>query len=284
MRGEDVNHWKSNYKKLEAEVDHNKKKKKDTPLSIRDYFGYMKVSQLDRQMGRDYALLLKKAEKSNASIAKRLSILNAALNHCAKEKKISNPTIMQLPPPPPPRDKVATPESIAHYLSGIDAVHVETFSVLALHTLSRKEAILQLRWSLQIDFEERTIDFNPPGRIETKKRRVKTKMNEVVYSQLKKAHSIRQSDYVVEWAGEPIREIGKAFRFYAHKAGMPWLTPHILRHTGASLLAAEGVPMAEIAELMGDDEATVRKHYIKYSPNFLKGATDKLSEIYGKKG
>lgn len=284
VRGENVDHWMSNFRKLKAEVDHNKLKRPGTPPSIRDYFGYMKVSQLERQMGRDYVQLLKKAAKSNATIAKRLSVLNSALSHCEDEKKISKPTIMQLPPPPPPKNRIVTPEQIFHFLRMCaDAPHVETFSIIVLHTLSRKGAVLGLRWK-EVDFDTRMIEFNPPGRIITKKKRIRTLMNDILLAQLQKAYSMRKTDYVIEWEGSSIKEIGKAFRFYAHKAGMPWLSPHILRHTGASMLAASGVSMEKIAELMSDTVETTRKHYIKYSPEYLKEATDKLNEIYGKKG
>ena len=61
---------------------------------------------------------------------------------------------------------------------------------------------------------------------------------------------------------------------------MPWLTPHILRHTGASILATNGVDLIKIAELMGDSTETVRKHYAKFHPTYMEDATKKLAEIY----
>lgn len=103
VRGEDVEHSKSNYKKLAAEIDHNKAKKTGTPPSIREFFGFMRISQLSRQLGRDYTMLLKKMGRSNASIAKRLSVLNAAINYGFKEGLIAHqPVTLQLPPPPSP--------------------------------------------------------------------------------------------------------------------------------------------------------------------------------------
>lgn len=40
------------------------------------------------------------------------------------------------------------------------------------------------------------------------------------------------------------------------------ITPHMCRHLGGSILYHHGVPIDEIAELLGDKEATVRKNYL----------------------
>jgi len=43
-------------------------------------------------------------------------------------------------------------------------------------------------------------------------------------------------------------------------------THHRFRHTFARRLLERGVPVADVAELLGDDEATVRKHYARWVP------------------
>ncbi len=54
-------------------------------------------------------------------------------------------------------------------------------------------------------------------------------------------------------------------------------TPYTLRHTAAVWMAEAGVPMAEIAQLMGhDDNATTEKHYARFSPTFLRRAANAL--------
>lgn len=269
IRGEDTTHWKSNFRKL-----------KGTTPSIRANFGHLKIGQLNRKLGRDYVNDRKKGDISNATIGKELSILNAALNHCKKEGWFAEVPIMQLPPAPAPRDKYMTPEQVKVFLTEVEkSHHVKLFTLLALHTLSRKGAILDLKWS-QVDMDRRMIDFNPPGRIETKKRRVPAKINDILYQALGEAIVLRSTPYVIEYAGAPLKEIGQAFRRSSKKAGMPWVTPHILRHTGATLLAQAGVSMFDIAGLMGDRVETVMKHYAKYSPDHLKKATDALQQIY----
>lgn len=45
-----------------------------------------------------------------------------------------------------------------------------------------------------------------------------------------------------------------------------WVTPHIARHTFASLLASAGVSIFKISEWLGDDVRVVQKHYAKLLP------------------
>jgi integrase len=48
--------------------------------------------------------------------------------------------------------------------------------------------------------------------------------------------------------------------------GAEWVTPHIMRHTFASLLASKGKSIFKIARWLGDDLRVVDKHYAKLQP------------------
>jgi site-specific recombinase XerD len=54
---------------------------------------------------------------------------------------------------------------------------------------------------------------------------------------------------------------------YMKAQGCEWVSPHVMRHTFASLLACEGVSIFKIADWMGDDVRVVQKHYAKLLPN-----------------
>jgi integrase len=43
-------------------------------------------------------------------------------------------------------------------------------------------------------------------------------------------------------------------------------TPHRFRHTFARILLQNGVPVADVADLIGDDDQTVREHYARWVP------------------
>jgi integrase len=62
-------------------------------------------------------------------------------------------------------------------------------------------------------------------------------------------------------------DFGRPFDLYIEAQQVPWVTPHIMRHTFASLLASAGVSIYKIAKWLGDDVRTVQRHYAKLLPN-----------------
>ncbi|HEV2208594.1 MAG TPA: site-specific integrase [Verrucomicrobiae bacterium] len=58
----------------------------------------------------------------------------------------------------------------------------------------------------------------------------------------------------------------KPFAEYMKEKGFAWVTPHIMRHTFASLLAIKGVSIFKIAKWLGDDVKVVERHYAHLMP------------------
>lgn len=73
-------------------------------------------------------------------------------------------------------------------------------------------------------------------------------------------------------------QLGKVFRM----AGIQdeRTTPHRFRHTFARILLQNGVPVADVAELIGDDEKTVREHYARWVPERQARLTKILKETF----
>jgi integrase len=57
-------------------------------------------------------------------------------------------------------------------------------------------------------------------------------------------------------------------------------TPHRFRHTFARILLQRGVPVADVADLLGDDEKTVREHYARWVPERQARLTKILREAF----
>jgi integrase len=53
---------------------------------------------------------------------------------------------------------------------------------------------------------------------------------------------------------------------YVTKHNCSWATPHIARHTFASLEASAGISIYKIAQWLGDDVRVVQNHYAKLLP------------------
>jgi integrase len=60
-------------------------------------------------------------------------------------------------------------------------------------------------------------------------------------------------------------------------------TPHRFRHTFARILLQRGAPVADVADLLGDEERTVRKHYARWVPERQARLTRILEEAFSDK-
>jgi len=74
------------------------------------------------------------------------------------------------------------------------------------------------------------------------------------------------------------RRIAKAFEAAGAFDELP--TPHRFRHTFARILLQKGVPVADVADLLGDDEKTVREHYARWVPERQARLTKILKEAF----
>lgn len=70
-----------------------------------------------------------------------------------------------------PRDYIPTYQDLGRWIDAIKEEDDFRFVMIMLNTCARNEAIFDLRISDQVNFEYGTIDLNPPGRRQTRKRR-----------------------------------------------------------------------------------------------------------------
>jgi integrase len=74
------------------------------------------------------------------------------------------------------------------------------------------------------------------------------------------------------------RKINQAFELAGKFDEIP--TPHRFRHTFARILLQRGVPVADVADLLGDDEDTVREHYARWVPERQARLTNILQDAF----
>jgi integrase/recombinase XerD len=74
------------------------------------------------------------------------------------------------------------------------------------------------------------------------------------------------------------RKINRVFELAGEFEETP--TPHRFRHTFARILLQRGVPVADVADLLGDDEDTVREHYARWVPERQARLTSILREAF----
>lgn len=247
---------------------------------IEAFFGPLLLENITPALSREYISERRKLGRANDTIRREMGTLRAAINHCIKEGwKIISPVI-NLPPASPPRERWLTSEEVKRLIAEAREEHLRLFIVLAFTTGQRKNAILSLTWD-RVDLVNGLIDFKTPGEAQTKKYRGVVRINRLSREVLERALETAQSDYVIEWAGKPVSNIRRSFMTAVEAAGLKGkVTPHVMRHTAAVRMAMEGVPMRDIAAVLGHKSSRITEEvYLKYHPDFQIAAVTALEVI-----
>lgn len=248
------------------------------PVRIRDawkrlkpHFGHLRPDQVNRVLCRSYCVRRTKDGVGEGTIRTELQYLRAGLRFANP----NTPAIIEMPKKPAPRDKRLTKEQFALLVDATKHHHMKVYLWLARMTAARPGAILELRWT-QIDWERGRITLGD-GTKRKKGRPTVPMHSDALIELLRETQKGALTDYVVEYAGGPIKSIKKGFATAAEKAGIPWATPYALRHSAAVWMAEEGVPMAEISQFMGHSDSRVTEStYARFSPEYLRRAAKAL--------
>jgi integrase len=211
---------------------------------------------------------------SDGTIRTRLLLLRAALGWSAKMKYIDAAPYIPAPPPGEPRERHLTRDEFKRLYMAAEEPHIRTFLIIAVMTGLRNGAILSLTWN-QID--QKRMLVRPEGGSANKKR-ANVPINTALALALGNAWWLRHGPYVVQWRGQQVKSVKTGFRAAVRRSGIDPVTIHDLRRTCAVWQADAGVPIERIAEWLGDSITIARKHYARYSPDYLNEGADALSD------
>jgi integrase len=144
--------------------------------------------------------------------------------------------------------------------------------VTALHTGMRFGEILALEWG-DVDLKRRQLRVVDSKNNETRV----VPINEILYNVLSK---VRGGDGKVfkNSRGQPYRSVRTSFEKAVKEAGIKDFTFHDLRHTFASWLAMEGVPMSTIGRLLGHKTPQMTMRYAHLGPEYLADVVELLTQ------
>lgn len=189
-----------------------------------------------------------------------------------------------IPEAPLPRDRWLRDGEIDRLLTAAAELRdngrlsrAERFLWIALEMAARKRAIELLRWD-QVDFETRVVHFLQPGARQTRKRKVSVPISDALLPVLRQAFDERRGPTVLDTTVPIYRELERV----ARRAGVEGLTPHVLRHTAATIMARNGVPLWLIAGVLGNSVEMVEKVYAKHCPQHLVSAVNLISTGRGR--
>lgn len=233
-------------------------------------FASIRPDQVTRQLCKDYAKRRRREGVSNGTIIKELGVLKAGLGWANK----GSGATFEMPETPPPRDRHITLPEFNRLVDACKLPHMRLFCLLGWYTAGRASAILELTWD-RVDFDRGQIRLSKSqGR---QKGRATIAMADRLRMALLEAREARTSDYVVEWGGDAVRSVARAFRAACGRAKLKDVSPHILRHSAAVRMVEQGISLAEVGQYLGHTDLKVTyRVYARFSPGHLKRAADAL--------
>ena len=241
---------------------------------LRGFFGPLRPQDITPATVNRYA---QHRRVSAGTVIRELTVLIAALNHAAEFHGVKDLPTIRKPSPPPSKDRWLTTEEIDTLLATAASrrrgkaqrlTRAERFCWIALEAPARRKTIERLSWP-QVNLRLGHIDFRTPGKSQTKKRQVPCPISDRLRPILERAWAERTNDL---WVLDLPGSIKTTFNRLITEAELEDVTPHTLRHTAATHMAQAGVPLAMIAQILGNTVAVVERTYAHWQTDALRGA------------
>lgn len=245
---------------------------------VHDFFGTDPISALTIPRQEAFVAWLREKGHSSSYISRTLSVLRAALNWCQRRQLVALvPKVIDVP-----RDDVERFRLSVDQMRGFLAEtakprrkHLHRWALLSIWTTARPETVFDLGpWAM--DFENRLIRLNPPGRQQTKKYRPIVPMCDTAARYMKEW----DGNTYVTWGGESVGSLKKGVRAIAKDMGLP-IIPRTIRHTMGAELRRRGVPRDEVSGIMGHKwrgASSTTELYAEFDPAYLGNARQAIDD------
>lgn len=247
-----------------------------TGKAILRHFGHYRPDQIDTDLCKAYRDRRIGEGRSPGTVHTELGHLRQTLNFAHKVGMIDKAPHIWVPPKPAPREVFLDRAEMRALIDATASPHIELAVTLLAGTAARVGAVLDLTWD-RVDFERGTINYRLPDAV-TRKGRAVVPMNGWTRAALQTAHAAALSDYVVEYAGKKVRSIRKGFDNAKNRADLGHITIHDVRRSGARFMVEAGVPMEQVAQMLGHSNlAMTYSVYGRYAPGAMKDAAEVLN-------
>lgn len=248
---------------------------------LKGFYSAGAVSAVSARNHERYIAQCREEGKAPGTINRHLGVLRAALRFAVKSGDLVSAPYVPSLREPPPRPHILTTAQLDTLLKAAresaDHQHVETFIMIASQTGARRSAILQLTWD-RVDLEAGTIDFRLPGVAHMRKRRAITGVSSDLVAYLKRLRQRTKGTHVVQFRGEPVESIKRAFRYVAKAAKMPHVTPHVLKHTFVSQALQVASPWV-VSGMTATSIRTLQAVYGKHMVEDQKKAAEAMAQL-----
>lgn len=212
----------------------------------------------------------RKQGRSDGTIHTELGHLRMVLKWAEAHRLIDRAPPIERPAKPEPKSAHLTRDEVAAMVKAANAPHVALAIMLLIGTGARVTAALELTWD-RVDFQRGMIHLRNPFDKTRRKGRATVPANGKLLAALQEADRGKQSIYVIEWAGRPVKSLKRGLRAAGTAIGRPDVSAHMLRHSAAVWLAESGHAMEEISQFLGHNDSRITSRvYARYSPKHLR--------------
>ncbi len=216
-----------------------------------DYFGDMMLDEINGDTCREFAV-------GDPARRRSLEDLRAAINYHQAEGKHDEVIRVVLPDKYIPRERWLTREEAAKLLRYCwrrpRLKHVAKFILVGLYTGTRASAICAAALKQTVgrgwvDLKHGVYYRRPPRIRLTKKRQPAIRLPRGLLNHI--TIWARHQKYVVEYQGEPVKRVSKAFRNACDELGMEDVVIHSLRHTAITWAMQNGADIWDASGFFG---------------------------------
>lgn len=274
---------------------------------VRAHFGPLSPDEVNYRYVASYVERRRRTPKergsegfvSDRTISIELAYLRSALKRANKtETYLGKIPFIELPEgTSKARERILTPEERLQLKAAVadpaTPEHIRAFVVIGLATGQRGQHIRNLRWR-DVDFDRGVLWFRRSNPHAAKNKSCEDVLMAAGIATV--LHGLKEkalTPYVIEHIsrdkdgqpaknaklGDDARPIGSLKRAWAtllRRAGIEGLNVHDLRRSFTSAAADGGVELKEIADFMGVDVKTLRRHYAFSSPERHRGLLEKI--------
>jgi integrase len=265
------------------------------------FWGSRKVSEITGNTCRAYGKqrITSRGPASPGTIRRELNVLQAAINYCFREGKLTSSAQVTLPAKPDAKDRWLTRQEAAWLLRAarnlrIDGRHLADFILHGLYTGSRKATILTMHIDTpsisggHVDTVQGLLYRKPMGKVMTTKRQGTARLPARYLAHLRRQANNGRKYVVEDYQGRRVGDIKKGWEHAVELAAelarakgididLSGVTPHTLKHTAITWTLQKGSSVWDAAGYFSTSAKTIEEVYGHHSPDHQKSAVEALN-------